>query len=187
MHSSSEKDALKMPLKSNYTLLPQGETEPLTASKQYQRWNRKRIWQWSIPGILVLLFVIVLGIFQGVKGSKDTQIRPHPNQAACPQYPAIQSLSADRNELEVEVGDEIGSDVFFDKSLKRMQGAVQIPTESFDDMGKVGEDPRWDVFVDFHAYLKTTFSQVSVSSPIKLREDFTNLLCQLGKTRLHSN
>jgi Gly-Xaa carboxypeptidase len=57
-------------------------------------------------------------------------------------------------------GDTIGSDEFFDKSLKRMQGAVRIPTESFDDMGPVGEDPRWDVFKEFHAYLEESFPLV---------------------------
>ena len=59
-----------------------------------------------------------------------------------------------------EVGGTMGSDEFFDKSLKRMQGAVRIPTESFDDMGPVGEDPRWDVFKEFHAYLEASFPLV---------------------------
>jgi Gly-Xaa carboxypeptidase len=69
-------------------------------------------------------------------------------------------VSEGRKKLEKEVGDEIGSDAFFDKSLKRMQGAVQIPTESFDDMGKVNEDPRWDIFIEFRDYLKKTFPLV---------------------------
>ena len=57
-------------------------------------------------------------------------------------------------------GTRLGVDQFFEKSLKRMQGAVQIPTESFDDMGKVNEDPRWDIFIEFHDYLKKTFPLV---------------------------
>ena len=52
------------------------------------------------------------------------------------------------------------TDDFLDQSLKRMQGAVKIPTESFDDMGPVGDDPRWDIFVDFHDFLKETFPLV---------------------------
>ena len=55
------------------------------------------------------------------------------------------------------MGDTIGSNEFFEKSLKRMQGAVRILTESFDDMGPAGEDPRWDVFREFHAYLEESF------------------------------
>ena len=44
--------------------------------------------------------------------------------------------------------------------MKRMQGAVRIPTESFDDMGPVGEDSRWDVFKEFHKYLVESFPLV---------------------------
>ena len=62
--------------------------------------------------------------------------------------------------MEDEVKKEINSDAFFDKSLKRLQSTVQIPTESFDDMGEVEEDPRWDVFVPFQEYLKKTFPLV---------------------------
>ena len=32
-----------------------------------------------------------------------------------------------------------------------LMGAVRVPTEIFDVMGPVGEDPRWDVFYDFSA------------------------------------
>jgi Gly-Xaa carboxypeptidase len=144
----------------NYTLLPQGESEPLTASRQRTKWNWKRILHFTIPGILVIVLVLFLSISQAFKGSKDPQVFPHPDTTACPQFPAIESLSDDRKKLETEVRDEIGSDDFFNESLKRMQGAVQIPTESFDDMGKVGEDPRWDVFIEFHDYLKKTFPLV---------------------------
>ena len=32
-----------------------------------------------------------------------------------------------------------------------LMGAVRVPTEVFDVMGEIGEDPRWDVFYDFSA------------------------------------
>jgi len=32
-----------------------------------------------------------------------------------------------------------------------LMGAVKVPTEVFDVMGEIGEDPRWDVFYDFSA------------------------------------
>ena len=150
-----------MALKSsqNYTLLPQGEAEPLTSSRRHTRWNWKRILQFSVPVIVLVLF-LMLSISEAISSSKDAQYHRHPGQPACPQFPAIQSVSEDRKQLEKEVGDEIGSHQFCEKSLKRMQGAVQIPTESFDDMGKVNEDPRWDIFIEFHDYLKKTFPLV---------------------------
>jgi Gly-Xaa carboxypeptidase len=149
-----------MPLKApNYTLLPQGETESLAASRQRTRWNYRRIWQWVIPAILSIVVILALIITNVAHKSKDADWEHHSDLPACPQYPALVSTSGHK-ELEKEVLDEISSKAFFDKSLERMQGAVRIPTESFDDMGKVGEDDRWDVFIDFHKYLKETFPLV---------------------------
>ncbi|KAJ8125395.1 hypothetical protein O1611_g8244 [Lasiodiplodia mahajangana] len=41
-----------------------------------------------------------------------------------------------------------------------MAGAIRIKTESFDDMGAIGDDARWDVFFEFAAYLEKTFPLV---------------------------
>jgi Gly-Xaa carboxypeptidase len=49
------------------------------------------------------------------------------------------------------------SDAFKKLSAERLGGAVQIPTEDFDDMGPVEEDKRWDVFYDLENYFKKTF------------------------------
>ncbi|KAI0629265.1 carboxypeptidase S [Trametes polyzona] len=39
-------------------------------------------------------------------------------------------------------------------------GAIRIPTESFDDMGPVGNDTRWDIYSELHTYLEKTFQRV---------------------------
>ncbi|WVQ84685.1 hypothetical protein IAT38_006840 [Cryptococcus sp. DSM 104549] len=44
-----------------------------------------------------------------------------------------------------------------DVIIKRLQEAVRIPTEIFDEMGPVDEDPRWQIFTKFHAFLEETF------------------------------
>lgn len=147
----------------NYTLLPQGEAEaqPLQPSFATRRkqWNRRRIWTWAIPITLAVIFTLAL-IGSQLKGRSRGKGEPWPvpvtGKAACPQFPALKTTDSLR-ELEKEVRDTIGSDEFFDKSLKRMQGAVRIPTESFDDMGPVEEDSRWDIFKEFHAYLEESF------------------------------
>lgn len=36
-------------------------------------------------------------------------------------------------------------------------------TENFDNMGAVGNDSRWDIFVDFHSYLLSSFPLVFVA------------------------
>lgn len=49
------------------------------------------------------------------------------------------------------------SNAFREVAVRRLSGAVKIPTESFDDMGDIGADPRWDVFYSFADYLSQTF------------------------------
>lgn len=56
--------------------------------------------------------------------------------------------------------DYLASPQFLNASVPRLAGAVQIPTQSYDDMGPVGEDPRWDVMRDLAAYLEATFPLV---------------------------
>lgn len=54
--------------------------------------------------------------------------------------------------------DELLSSSGFEKeSIKRLSGAVQVPTMSFDDMGEIGVDKRWDIFYEFGKYLEKTF------------------------------
>ena len=43
-----------------------------------------------------------------------------------------------------------------------MSGAVQIPTESYDEMEPVGHDKRYEVFGKLHDYLHKTFPKVCV-------------------------
>lgn len=54
----------------------------------------------------------------------------------------------------------VSSDAFRNETIARLSGAVKIPTQSFDDMGPIGEDKRWDVMYDFAEYLKKTFPRV---------------------------
>lgn len=56
--------------------------------------------------------------------------------------------------------DYISSPAFEKTSIARLSEAVQIPTESFDDYGPIGEDPRWDILYQFQKFLKNTFPKV---------------------------
>lgn len=56
--------------------------------------------------------------------------------------------------------DYLASPHFLNASVPRLSGAVQVYSESFDDMGPIGQDPRWDVMYDFAAYLEKTFPLV---------------------------
>jgi Gly-Xaa carboxypeptidase len=142
--------------KLNYTLLSQ-EEEPTPPVRGHARWNR-RVWHWTVAGILIVAAIFGFAITHTTNGEDDRI--PVSSRPACPQYPASKSSSDERRKLEQEIRDELSSDAFFDKSLKKLQAAINVPTESFDDMGPVGEDPRWDIFADLHANLKESFPLV---------------------------
>lgn len=142
--------------KINYTLLSKGV--PIAPPvRRHARWNR-RVWHWAIAGILVVAAIFTFAITPGAEGEDDRF--PISSGPACPQYPVLRAPSEERRKLEEEIRDELSSEAFFNKSLKKLQGAINVPTESFDDMGPVGEDPRWDIFVDLHANLKESFPLV---------------------------
>ncbi|TDZ54571.1 Carboxypeptidase S [Colletotrichum trifolii] len=49
---------------------------------------------------------------------------------------------------------------FRNETVARLSGAVQVPTESFDDYGTAEEDARWDKLYAFSDYLAKTFPKV---------------------------
>lgn len=49
---------------------------------------------------------------------------------------------------------------FQDAVARRLAGAVQIPTVTYDSMESVGKDPRWEIFYKFSNYIKETFPRV---------------------------
>ncbi|KAK3353785.1 hypothetical protein B0T25DRAFT_545363 [Lasiosphaeria hispida] len=75
----------------------------------------------------------------------------------CTQPDALSPPKGD--ELD-KLYDFISSTAFRNATIERLSGAVRVKSESFDDLGAIGEDPRWNVFYDFHAYLKATFPLV---------------------------
>lgn len=128
-------------------------------NRQYKRYNRSYIVKWILPGLLAIVALIAVVITQ-IPGREDDSQVPSLHKDACPQYPPLRATSEKRKSLETELKTELGSDQFFQESTKRMQGAVQIPTESFDDLGAIGEDKRWEAFIGFQEYLKETFPLV---------------------------
>ncbi|KAJ7511624.1 hypothetical protein B0H11DRAFT_709566 [Mycena galericulata] len=78
--------------------------------------------------------------------------------AGCPQVDALRPARG--AELLGNISDLIGTDDFKTKAVNWLAGAVQVPTEVFDAMPPVGQDPRWEVFAPFHEYLLSAFPLV---------------------------
>ncbi|KDQ31776.1 hypothetical protein PLEOSDRAFT_48855 [Pleurotus ostreatus PC15] len=60
-------------------------------------------------------------------------------------------------DLWTDMGLVIRSDAYRLRAVEWLSQAVRIPTETFDAMGPVGSDNRWDVFGAFHDYLRAAF------------------------------
>ncbi|KAF2110785.1 vacuolar carboxypeptidase-like protein Cps1 [Lophiotrema nucula] len=90
--------------------------------------------------------------------SESTTAGSKPSAPKCPQVEPYKAKFATK-ELDA-LDDYLTTEDFRNKSIARLSGAVQIPTESFDDLGEVGVDPRWDVFYPFAKYLEHTFPAV---------------------------
>ncbi|KAI1340950.1 peptidase family M20/M25/M40 [Xylariaceae sp. FL0016] len=102
---------------------------------------------------LIFFFKISLGIFYFFTGSHRQA--PVATLAQCPQVePLLPSLSSP--ELS-DMEDYILSSKFRNETVARMAGAIQIPSESYDEMGPISEDKRWDTMYDIAAYLEKTF------------------------------
>ena len=46
------------------------------------------------------------------------------------------------------------------RAVGQLSAATQIPTETFDEMGPVGEDPGWDSRGPFVEHLRKAFPRV---------------------------
>ncbi|KAI0352310.1 carboxypeptidase S [Trametes cingulata] len=78
--------------------------------------------------------------------------------AQCPQATAV--VPEKNAGLWKDLGETIASDKFKARAVEWLGGAVRVPTQSYDKMGPVGEDPRWKVFGPFHDYLLKSFPLV---------------------------
>ena len=85
-----------------------------------------------------------------------------------PEQPILRPTT--RGDINSTSSALLESPEFRDVVANRLSGAVQVPTITFDEMGKVGSDPRWDIFYDFSKYIRETFPvlwviQKPLSSP----------------------
>ncbi|KAF7375296.1 Carboxypeptidase S [Mycena sanguinolenta] len=89
--------------------------------------------------------------------SADSSL-PTTTDAICPQADAL--FPSRNGGIWTKTRNKTASSDFKARVVQLLAGAVQIPTESYDDMQPVGVDPRWAVFGEFHAYLERVFPLV---------------------------
>jgi len=91
-------------------------------------------------------------------GNLDRSSAPSSKVPSCHQVDALWPAS-DSDALK-DSFDYLSTPAFEKDSIARLSGAVQIPTESYDDLGEIGEDKRWEALYPLHDYLKATFPRI---------------------------
>ncbi|GJE91059.1 carboxypeptidase S [Phanerochaete sordida] len=76
----------------------------------------------------------------------------------CPQFAPLYPKT--HQDIDRTLEDVYRTDVFLRQVVDAMGAVVRVPTESYDDFGPVGQDPRWQSFVTFHAELERLFPEV---------------------------
>ncbi|KAI1776276.1 carboxypeptidase S [Hypoxylon cercidicola] len=111
---------------------------------------------WVLLAEVAALCVLLKLSFDAILSRFERQDRTE-TLAKCSQ---VEPLFPSQNPSLSKMDDYIKSSKFVNETVARMAGAIQIPSQSYDDMGPIGEDERWDVMFDFAAYLQQTFPLV---------------------------
>ncbi|KAJ3486708.1 hypothetical protein NLI96_g4047 [Meripilus lineatus] len=77
---------------------------------------------------------------------------------SCPQVASITPLK--HLTLLEQLEETFVDENFRQDSYHKLGGAVQIPTVTYDDLRPPGEDSRWDIYVEFHQFLASSFPLV---------------------------
>lgn len=75
--------------------------------------------------------------------------------AICVQEIALEPKN--RRDMYKQLGSLFETAKFRQRAVELHSGAIQIPTESYDQMDDIGVDPRWEAFQPFHEYLFKSF------------------------------
>lgn len=110
---------------------------------------------WAILVLCIVLFGSSTNALQVPQWPLKSPVQETTATARCEQ---ARRLFPSQSSAKLDIMDKILSSSAFEKgSIKRLSNAVRIPTQSYDDLGPIGEDKRWDVMYDFEAYLKKTY------------------------------
>lgn len=111
-------------------------------------------------GVLALCFFSRGGSSYNPFPTFSKEIHPHINilKDQCNQVDPITPKKT--TPALDQILDTISTPLYRNLSIDFLSNAVKIPTVSRDVMGDPGEDPRWEIFYEFAAYLESAFPLV---------------------------
>ena len=133
------------------------EKAPLEQASAPQPRAQRRTWPALVSTAVMGLWLYSLASHTTVSrwdrglASPDFDVSAAQCRQVDPMTPSYANQGLD------EMDDFIAGAKFRNETIERMAGAIQIPSESFDDLGPVGEDERWEVMYKVAEYLEKTF------------------------------
>ncbi|KAI1199508.1 peptidase family M20/M25/M40 [Nemania serpens] len=146
-----------------------GSSLPLSrATAPQSRWGLARtilLCAITLAAVLKLSTEVYQRVIVGVED-------PTASSAKCPQVRPL--VPGHQTPALLDMEEYVRSDQFSRETVVRMADAIGIPTETFDDLGLAGEDPRWDKMYKLAEYLEKTFP--AVHSTLELEKVNTHAL-----------
>ncbi|KAF7318359.1 Carboxypeptidase S [Mycena chlorophos] len=124
----------------------------LTGSAPAPRRRRARVYV-AVLFLTVVAFLHTFALFWSFTGHR---IQTHSR--VCLQEDAL--TPSKNGDLWSELTQIHKTNAFLQRAVGQLSAAVQIPTETFDAMLPVGEDPRWETRAPFVEHLTTAFPLV---------------------------
>ncbi|KAJ6581406.1 carboxypeptidase S [Mycena capillaripes] len=108
----------------------------------------------NLPSAFTALaaFFVPYGLWTNVHSPIELDASP---PSPCPQVDPL--LPKTHSEFLTLLDGIYRTEEFKSSVYEKLGGAVAIPTESYDEMLPVGQDPRWDTFQHFHDFLESAF------------------------------
>ena len=135
---------------------------PYTSSRPQKRPLLNR-YSWVVAAVLLVIFIGLLAVPKpdrqpgDIDDDYDDDSPVPDSNGICTQHAFVR---LPKDDISKALEKALNSEDYRKESANRLTGAVQIATESFDNMGPVGVDRRWDIFQEFHDYLEKSYPKM---------------------------
>lgn len=89
--------------------------------------------------------------------SSHSKYLPGNKSGICWQNPKLHPKDTNMDNF---IRAKVESPEYHKEIISKLSGIIQIPSESYDDLGAVGEDDRWNTFYQIEDYIKAKYSRV---------------------------
>ncbi|CAG8895957.1 unnamed protein product [Penicillium egyptiacum] len=117
---------------------------------------------WFVHGTLVigLISAFIAVFIKSFQSSSPPVLHKYTlgtDSGICQQVP---KLSPRNKQVEQYVREKVDSEEYQREIINKLSAIIRIPSESYDDLGPIGEDDRWNVFFEVQDYIKVNYPTV---------------------------